>query len=337
MDKFWDFINNTEDSVDLYIKGVIESDDNWEKEYWGEQYTSENRFTRELERYKNIKVINVYINSRGGSVFAACSIYNKLKRITPQINCYVDGIAASSATIILMAADTIYMPENAFLMIHDPTTVLDGNYKKEELESTTQALNEIKEGIIDTYLSRVKLSREEISEMMSKETWIRANRAAEIGFADVILYNKKVEYENKDNRVFVNKLDCGNLQAPFNFKNKLEISNDDFRDDVVKERERMKAIDEISDAIDKDLVEKAKYESNWSAEKLAYEALKNNKINDINIFKNHVEGNKLSGVNKVSTYNNNEDTGKKIDTNKISDINAMFNFIAKTFGRMGVK
>ena len=331
MDKFWNFTNITDNSVDLYIRGVIESNDSWERDYLGEQYTSENRFNKELEKHKNKEVLNIYVNSQGGSVFAACGIYNRLKRIKSKINCYIDGIAASASTIILMAADTVYMPSNALLMIHNPTTTLVGNYKKEELESTTQALEKIKDAIIESYLNKVNLTKEELIQMMSKETWINSNDAAEMGFVDVVLYKNQVEYENKDNRVFVNKIDCGNLQVPFNVKK----GNMDL---VKEERERLRAIDEISNMIDSELVEKAKYDLNWSAEKLAYESIKQNKINNINIFKNHVEGNKLSGVNEVtpSVYNG-ENSERELDTNKQSDITSMFNFIAKSFEKRGVK
>lgn len=187
---FWNFKDETPNSIDLYIKGMIESDDNWIKEYYGEQYTSENKFIRELDKYKNKDTINIYINSIGGSVFAACGIYSKLNRCASKINCYVDGIAASAATIILMAADVVYMSVNSLLMIHDPTTVLYGNYSKEELESNTQALDKIKEAIVESYLLKVKISKEELYEMMSKETWITAKEAAEMGFANVVLYYK---------------------------------------------------------------------------------------------------------------------------------------------------
>ena len=327
---FWNFTNELSDSVDLYIKGSIESDDNWIKDFYGEQYTSENRFAKELNKYKNKKIINTYVNSQGGSVFAACSICNKLKRSAAKVNCYVDGIAASAATIILMAADTVYMPSNALLMIHDPTTMLAGNYKKEELESTVQALDKIEDAIVDTYLSKVNLDRDTLVDMMSKETWINASEAAEMGFADVILYNEQVDYKNEDSKVFVNKLDCGNLQIPFN----PTIGN---MDPVRKERERLKSIDGIADMIDKELVDKAKYELDWTPEKLAYEAIKQNKISNLNVFKSHVEANKLSGVNKVESYAYDTDSGDELDTNNQADVTNMFNFIAKSFERRGVK
>lgn len=330
---FWNFKDESEKSVDLYIKGTIESDDNWIKEWYGEQYTSENRFIKELDTYKNKETINIYINSTGGSVFAACGIYNKLRRSKSKINCYVDGIAASAATIILMAADVVYMPANALLMIHDPTTVLYGNYSKEELESNTQALEKIKEAIVESYLGKTKISKEELYEMMSKETWITASEAAKMGFADVVLYNEDVEYKNRNNKVFVNNLDCGYLQVPFNFKNKGEGP----MNGVEEERERLKAIDGIANTIDKELVDKAKYELNWTAEKLAYEAIKQNKVNSISAFTNHVEANKASGTSNISSNFVNSDTGKELDTDKQGDILSMFNLIAKNFDKRGVK
>lgn len=330
---FWNFKDETPNSIDLYIKGMIESDDNWIKEYYGEQYTSENKFIRELDKYKNKDAINVYINSTGGSVFAACGIYNKLKRCKSKINCYVDGIAASAATIILMAADIVYMPVNSLLMIHDPTTILNGNYNKEELKSNTQALDKIKESIIESYLSKVKISKEELYEMMSKETWITAKDAAEMGFADIVLYNNNVKYENKNNKVFVNSLDCGYLQVPFNFEGKGEVS----MNEVTAERERLKAIDGIANMIDKDLVDKAKYELNWNAEKLAYEAIKQNKVNGMGAFLNHVNVNRESGVNDVASYSIDNNKGKTLETENNADMTNIFNVIARAFERGGCK
>ncbi|AID44061.1 Phage Clp protease-like protein [Candidatus Arthromitus sp. SFB-mouse-NL] len=330
---FWNFKDETPNSIDLYIKGMIESDDNWIKEYYGEQYTSENKFIRELDKYKNKDAINVYINSTGGSVFAACGIYNKLKRCKSKINCYVDGIAASAATIILMAADIVYMPVNSLLMIHDPTTILNGNYNKEELKSNTQALDKIKESIIESYLSKVKISKEELYEMMSKETWITAKDAAEMGFADIVLYNNNVKYENKNNKVFVNSLDCGYLQVPFNFEGKGEVS----MNEVTAERERLKAIDGIANMIDKDLVDKAKYELNWNAEKLAYEAIKQNKVNGMGAFLNHVNVNRESGVNDVASYSIDNNKGKTLETENNADMTNIFNIIARAFERGGCK
>lgn len=333
---FWNFRDETDNSVDLYIKGMIESDDNWIKEWYGEQYTSENKFIREFDKYKNKDTINIYINSTGGSVFASYGIYNKLKRCSSKINCYVDGIAASAATIILMAADVVYMPVNSLLMIHDPTTVLYGSYSKEELESNTQALEKIKESIVESYLSKVKISKEELYEMMSKETWITAKEAAEMGFADVVLYNNDVKYENKNNKVFVNNLDCGYLQVPFNFVGMSERK--ETMNYVTKERERLKAIDGIANMIDSDLVNKAKYELNWSAEKLAYEAIKQNKVNSMGVFMNHVNSNKESGVNDVSSYSvENNNKGQSLNTDNNADMTNIFNVIARAFERGGYK
>lgn len=332
---FWNFKDETPNSIDLYIKGMIESDDNWIKEYYGEQYTTENKFIRELDKYKNKDTINIYINSIGGSVFAACGIYSKLKRCSSKINCYVDGIAASAATIILMAADVVYMPVNSLLMIHDPTTVLYGNYSKEELESNTQALDKIKESIVESYLLKVKISKEELYEMMSKETWITAKEAAEMGFANVVLYNNDVKYENKNNKVFVNNLDCGYLQVPFNFINYKEVKES--MSDVIKERERLKAIDGIANMIEGELVDKAKYELNWSAEKLAYEAIKQNKVNSMGAFLNHVNVNKASGVKDVASYSIDNNNGKTLDTENNADMTNIFNVISRSFERGGCK
>ena len=80
-----------------------------------------------------------------------------------------------------MATDTVYMPSNSLLMIHNPMTMLNGAYGKDELEANAQALDKVKYSIINSYLSKVKISREALNNMMSKETWITANEAKRNG------------------------------------------------------------------------------------------------------------------------------------------------------------
>ena len=126
--------------------------------------------------------IEMHINSPGGSVFEGIAIYNNIKNSGKKVTCYVDGIAASIASVIAMAADVLIMPENSFLMIHNPWTLSIG--EAENLRNDADLLDKIKSVIIPAYSERSNLSNDEIIEMMNAETWLTGKEAKEKGFAD---------------------------------------------------------------------------------------------------------------------------------------------------------
>ena len=103
----------------------------------------------------------------------------------------IASIAASAASVIAMAGDTVQMSPTSLLMIHDPSTITMGNAK--DMEKAITVLNEIKESIINAYAAKTGLSRNRISKLMSDETWINAKKAVELGFADEILFDEKTE------------------------------------------------------------------------------------------------------------------------------------------------
>ena len=125
------------------------------------------------------KDLNIYINSPGGSVFAGLAIYNILKRSSGKKTCYIDGLAASIASVICMAGDEIIMPSNSFLMIHKPWSGCWGN--AEELRKSADDLDIIEQGIVDVYKSNLidEEKIEEIKTLMAEETWLTAEKAAE--------------------------------------------------------------------------------------------------------------------------------------------------------------
>ena len=109
----------------------------------------------------------------------------------------IASIAASAASVIAMAGNTVQMSPTALLMIHDPSTIAFGNAK--DMEKAIATLNEVKESIINAYAAKTGLSRNHISKLMSDETWINAKKAVELGFADEILFDeKKPEPDKKE-------------------------------------------------------------------------------------------------------------------------------------------
>lgn len=191
MTKFWNFVKNeateTEpESVELRIEGDIVDDNNvWMYEWFGEPSASPNAFKEELNKY-NGQDLTVWIDSYGGSVFAGASIYNSLKEHKGKVTVKVDGKAMSAASVIAMAGDEILMSPVAIMMIHNPLTGVYGDMH--DLRKTADVLDTVKDSIINAYLTKTNKSREEISQLMDIETYMSANDAVSRGFANGVLY-----------------------------------------------------------------------------------------------------------------------------------------------------
>ena len=146
--------------------------------FWGESVSASDVKTM-LEDMEGD--ITVRINSHGGSVFDGFAIYNLLDQHEGEIHVKVDAMAASAASVIAMAGDTIEMADNALMMIHDPWTIAIGD--SADLAKTADLLDKIKDSIVTTYKSKSDLDTSEIEQMMSDETWFSADEAIENGFA----------------------------------------------------------------------------------------------------------------------------------------------------------
>lgn len=129
--------------------------------------------------------ITVWINSPGGDCVAAAQIYNMLMDYPGNVTVKIDGIAASAASVIAMAGTTVLMSPVSMLMIHNPMTVAFGDTA--EMQKAIEMLGSVKESIINAYEIKTGLSRAKISHLMDAETWMDANKATELGFADGIL------------------------------------------------------------------------------------------------------------------------------------------------------
>ncbi len=151
--------------------------------------------------------LKLRINSPGGDVFAAQAIYNQLKDYKGRVTAQVDGLAASAATIITCAGDTVIMPENALFMIHNPLTWAVGN--ADEMRKTADNLDIVRDTIISVYLSRTqgKVTENELKDMMDAETWLTADEAVRYGFADSVT-NEHVENRINGNMLIMNSIAC---------------------------------------------------------------------------------------------------------------------------------
>lgn len=150
-------------------------------EKWFDEETSAVSFRDALKELGDVSTINLSINSGGGSVFDGIAIYNMLKSHKATVNVYVEGLAASIASVIAMAGDTITMRSGSMLMIHRPFTVLQGN--AEEMRKAAETLEKMGDNIVDIYSERTGLTADEIKNIMNDETWLSAEEAVEQGWA----------------------------------------------------------------------------------------------------------------------------------------------------------
>lgn len=131
----------------------------------------------------------VWLNSPGGDVVAAAQIYNMLLDYPGKVTVNIDGVAASAASVIAMAADTVAMSPVSMLMIHNPATLAVGD--KDELAKAMSMLDAVKDSIINAYQHKTGMSRAKLAKMMDEETWMDARAAISMGFADTLLLGNR--------------------------------------------------------------------------------------------------------------------------------------------------
>ena len=188
MEKFWNWIHDDSGGRVLRLEGPIDSES-----FWGDEITPQS-FRDEL--YAEEGDITLWLNSPGGNVFAAAEIYTMIRDYPHRVTVKIASIAASAASVIAMAGNTVQMSPTALLFVHDPSTIAMGNAK--DMEKAIATLIEVKESIINAYAAKTGLSRNRISKLMSDETWINAKKAVELGFADEILFDEKSKPDKKD-------------------------------------------------------------------------------------------------------------------------------------------
>ena len=155
-----------------------------EYSWWGDEITPQ-LFKDDLEKHGKGGPVTIRIHSPGGDVFAASAIRAMIVDYTGRVTTLIDALCASAATYVAMAGDRVVMQDSAFFMIHDPWTVTYGGV--EELKQTINFLKTIKDGIVETYQNKTHMEADEISRMMSNETWMTARQAQEKGFVDEVV------------------------------------------------------------------------------------------------------------------------------------------------------
>jgi len=140
-------------------------------------------FIDEIKEYED-RELNIHINSLGGEVFEGMAIYSIIQRRTSKTTVYIEGIAASIASVIALAADEVIMSENSLLMIHNAWGGTQGEAK--DMRKQAEILEKITNEIAEVYVKKTKIPYNEIVEMMDEETWLTAQEAVALGFVDSI-------------------------------------------------------------------------------------------------------------------------------------------------------
>lgn len=185
-DRFWRFRAAADDPKvgELLLYGPISS-----TSWWGDEVTPK-QFKQDLDALGEIDELKVYINSDGGDVFAGQAIHSMLKRQQARVTVIIDGLAASIASVIAMAGSVVRMPRNAMMMVHNPWTFAYGN--ADEFRKLADDLDKVRDAILTTYEDKTGLKRDKLLELLDAETWMTAEEAVELGFADEIEESKQL-------------------------------------------------------------------------------------------------------------------------------------------------
>lgn len=190
INKKFEVFNKTEnEEADLYMYGSISA------YAWYDGISSKQ--VKDTLQSVSAKTINVHINSPGGDVFESIAIHNLLKNHSAKIHVHIDGLAASGASVIAMAADKIIMPKNAMVMIHKAWTYAAGN--SDALRKTADRLDKIDSAVTESYKSRFVGEQEELEKLLADETWLTAEECLALGFADELV--EDIEQEEEEEQI----------------------------------------------------------------------------------------------------------------------------------------
>ena len=267
------------------------------------------------------------INSSGGDIFEAQAMYNYLKNSSAKVKVIIDGLAASAASIVAMCGDIVIMPENALLMIHNPSGALFGD--SADFQDMAGVLEKISDSMAGIYSEKTGLEKIKIREFMNAETWFSAREAFEYKFIDSIgepveisanangllknkygsaLINKLPENlkNNYYSQVVNNKNKNKNKISPENEKLKPEKLKAEYDAGIKAERERLKELDDLNAPGRENLIYEAKYKTFENAKDIAINLLKLENIQARKAESENLEGalNNIGGISNKSRSEN---------------------------------
>lgn len=183
------------------------------------------QFKQDLDALGDVDEIRVYINSPGGDVFASQAIYSMLSRHPATITVYIDGLAASGASLVAMAGAVIRMPKNAMMMVHNPRAIVIGEAK--DMREMADTLDKVRESMVAVYRAKTGLDEDRIIELLDAETWMTAEEAVELGFADEVEEAKQVSATIQGDKVVINgvEMDLSRYKLPDRIRDALSAAS----------------------------------------------------------------------------------------------------------------
>lgn len=298
MNKCWKIENlSAAESEVIFYGPIVSNRPIWDKEKRQIQMICPDEFIADMAKLSGKSKLIFRVNSPGGDVFAALAIANYIKGMKMQKVGRVDGMVASAATVLMAAMDTVESPANALWLYHNPKMTLWDTMSVEDMEVCMQDLKTFKESMLDSYMAKATVSREEMSALMDEDKWMLGRDVKAMGLVDTILFeNVKVSATAGDSNVFfINGVEC-DFSA---FKNKPKIENVTIREEtdemkienvsqmeaeypilvaevrqaaVAEERKRMQEIEAVSETMPPEMVVEAKYTKPTTAKDLLYNA-----------------------------------------------------------------
>lgn len=171
----------------VFLNGdVVDNETAWLYDWFGIDCISPGQIANVLNEATGDEV-ELNIASNGGDVFAASEIYTAIRSYSGQVSANVVSIAASAASVIASACKTVRISPTAHIMIHNAWLTTSGNAT--DLQNDIALLQGIDESIVNAYEAKTGLNRQELADLMSKDTWMNAQLAVEKGFADEIMFS----------------------------------------------------------------------------------------------------------------------------------------------------
>lgn len=296
MKKFFEVKNVTQTSADIFLYGTIclEKEYNW---WTGEVMESETDiylmdFKKKLDEIGNVETINLFINSPGGDVFVTSTIISMLQRVKDRgtkIEAYVDALAASAASFLIMIADNIHIYKNSMIMLHKPMSYAYGN--SIDMQKVINELEEVENStMIPMYMSKAKenITEDEIKTLIADESWLGAKRIQEY-------FNVTLEAEEKNIAACINEKVFKNYK---HIPSELMFENS-FQKIVITSNNTLEANNQTTDGkSDEDELVTDSKENKNSNNNVEKEAIVRNKLNLIraSLFIKKQKNNEKEGV-----------------------------------------
>ncbi len=243
---------------------------------------SSRRIAQFLLEHKDADEIVVRINSPGGNPYSGMAIHNSLKNHKAKVIAHIDGMAASAASLIPMGADEVHINSCAQMMIHNPSNLVWGD--EHAMRKEADNLAKLKESVMNAYLSKVKISKDELIRVLDEETTYTAEEALQCGLAThiveevvregVVMYSEPLNSKNFEEYMNTFQQKIKMVQPPIKKETdimtltmeKLKSDNPTLYNQILEEgkreeRTRLQALDTISVPGSEELVNKAKYET----------------------------------------------------------------------------